>query len=511
MSRRLIQLDMNRVEGDLQITLEVEGNTVTDAWCVGSMYRGYEQVLVGREPTDALVFGPRICGICSTSHLYAATLALEDAGQIPVAPNATRIRNLCLMAEAVMNDARHTFLMFAPDFCNPAYKRHPLYETLLGAFEPPFKGRLARETVQSTKHILGVIVEFGGQWPHSTYMMPGGVTCPLTRDKLAKCLATIETYVRWYETQVLGCSTDQWLSLKNADDFNSWLDVNEYHQNSGVGLITRFGRSIGLQDLGKGASNLLSAGCYYDPAKWQPPYKDRNMLIPGGFYDAETNEISPFSHLEITEHVRHSWFKDYGGGRHPWVGETIPDYQPDGDRYSFAKAPRYQEKVVQLGPLAELTIAGDPLITSFFRAEGPNTWLRQFARLHRPVIVLRQMRKHVQDLIATVDQPTFVKSSVPSEGAGYGFVNAARGSLGHWLQLAGGKIKNYQVITPTTWNGSPRDSLGRRGHWEESFIGLEIKDLDNPVEVGHLIRSHDACLVCTVHFARTGRRITYQT
>ena len=155
MSRRLIQLDMNRVEGDLQITLEVEGNTVTDAWCVGSMYRGYEQVLVGREPTDALVFGPRICGICSTSHLYAATLALEDAGQIPVAPNATRIRNLCLMAEAVMNDARHTFLMFAPDFCNPAYKRHPLYETLLGAFEPPFKGRLARETVQSTKAHFG--------------------------------------------------------------------------------------------------------------------------------------------------------------------------------------------------------------------------------------------------------------------------------------------------------------------------------------------------------------------
>ena len=119
-NRRLIQLDMNRVEGDLQITLEVEGNTITDAWCVGSMYRGYEQVLVGREPTDALVIGPRICGICSTSQLYAATLALEDASQMPVAPNGTRIRNLCLMAEAVMNDARHTFLMFAPDFCNRA-------------------------------------------------------------------------------------------------------------------------------------------------------------------------------------------------------------------------------------------------------------------------------------------------------------------------------------------------------------------------------------------------------
>ena len=89
--------------------------------------------------------------ICSTSQLYAATLALESASQMPVAPNGTRIRNLCLMAEAVMNDARHTFLMFAPDFCNPAYKQHPLYDTMLAAFEPPFKGRLARETVQSSK------------------------------------------------------------------------------------------------------------------------------------------------------------------------------------------------------------------------------------------------------------------------------------------------------------------------------------------------------------------------
>lgn len=93
MSRRFIQLEMNRVEGDLQIKLEVEANTVTDAWCIGSMYRGYEQILVGRE-TDALVIGPRICGICSTSQLYAATLALEGSSKIPVAPNGTRIRNL---------------------------------------------------------------------------------------------------------------------------------------------------------------------------------------------------------------------------------------------------------------------------------------------------------------------------------------------------------------------------------------------------------------------------------
>ena len=106
--------------------------------------------------------------LCSTSQLFAATLALENASQIPVASNGTRIPNSCLMAEAVMNDARHTFLMFAPDFCNPAYKNDPLYDAILAAFEPPFKGRLARETVHSTKQILGIIVAFGGQWPHST-------------------------------------------------------------------------------------------------------------------------------------------------------------------------------------------------------------------------------------------------------------------------------------------------------------------------------------------------------
>ena len=119
------------------------------------------------------------------------------------------------------------------------------------------------------------------------------------------------------------------------------------------------------------------------------------------------------------------------------------------------------------------------------------------------------MEKQVRAIIANLREPTFMRSEPQAEGMGYGFINAARGSLGHWLKVRDGKIENYQVITPTTWNGSPRDSWGRRGHWEESFIGLEIRDLDNPVEVGHLIRSHDACLVCTVHFANTGRKNSF--
>ena len=146
------------------------------------------------------------------------------------------------------------------------------------------------------------------------------------------------------------------------------------------------------------------------------------------------------------------------------MGETKPEYRADSDRYSFAKAPRYKEKVVQLGPLAELIIAGDPLITSFFRAEGPNTWLRQFARLHRPVIVLRANAKARGGPNRKCRRAYFRKVGAPKRGRQD--MGSSMRRVGVWvigLQIAGGKIKNYQVITPTTWNGSPRDSCGQAG------------------------------------------------
>ena len=265
-----------------------------------------------------------------------------------------------------------------------------------------------------------------------------------------------------------------------------------------------------MQHTGQGTPNLLSAGCYYDPSLWAPPFEERSCLQPAGFYDGETKTIEPFSHLEVSEDVRHAWFADPGGGRHPWESQTKPEYHAEGDRYSYAKATRYKDQVVQLGPLADLVIAGDPLLRSFFEREGPSTWLRQFARLHRPVTVLEAMRRTVAELVENLGEPTFISSEPQADADGYGFVNAARGSLGHWVKIRGGRIANYQVITPTTWNGSPRDSSGRRGHWEESFVGLEIKDLENPVEVGHIVRSHDACLFCTVHFVKTGKEMTFR-
>ena len=498
--RRTIKMDLNRVEGDMEVRLELEDHTVTDAWCVGTMYRGFEQILVGRDPGDALVIAPRICGICSTSQLYAAASALETAYGAPVAPNGTRIRNLCLMAESVMSDARHTFLMFTPDFCNDAYRDHPLHALVMELFEPPFKGRLAAETVEATKRILAIVIAFGGQWPHSTYMMPGGVTCSLDASKLDECAAAIDAYAEWYERAILGCTCDEWLSLQTADDFHAWMEVPA-HRESAVGVFARFGRSIGLHELGRGTPHLLSSGCYYDPERWQPPFDERPCLQPGGFYDGERDTIEPF-HQDVAEHLRYARYVDPGGARHPWDSETVPD-DATGEAYSYAKATRYKDHVVQLGPLADLMLAGDPLICSLFATDGATTWLRQFTRLHRPVVTLDAMRETVRALRDHIDQPTFIHSDPHPDGDGLGAINAARGSLCHWVKIRDGKIANYQIITPTAWNGSPRDTAGRRGHWEESFVGMEIEDLDNPVKLFHVVRSHDACLVCTVHLAST--------
>jgi Ni,Fe-hydrogenase I large subunit len=509
MSRRVIQIDLNRVEGDLEFQLELEDRTVVEARCVGTLYRGFEQILVGRSSRDGLVITPRICGICGTAHLNAAVQALEHIGGIPVPPNALRIRNLCLMAETVQSDLRQSFLFFTADFCHPKYAARPLYEAAREAFLP-FQGRIHRGALEHSRHAPGIVAIFGGQWPHSSYMVPGGVTAPPTSRRLIDCLSILNTLTRWFEQAVLGTDLDAWLRLGSADEFFAWLEAKEAHANSAIGLLTRMSRDLGLHRLGFGTAHMLSYGAYGDPNGGETAGPNRKHLFRAGFLNGETGEIEPFDQAEITEHVRYSWFQPYAGGRHPFRGQTVPDYQPHSDRYSWCKAPRYRDRVVQTGPLAELLIDGEPLIRSLYAAEGGNAWLRQFARLRRTSLLLLKMRETLRELAAHLQDP-HIASSAPQDipdGEGCGLVTAARGALGHWVRIRDGAIARYQVITPTAWNASPRDSEGRHGHWESSLLGLTLDDPDDPVEIGHVIRSHDPCLVCTVHLLDTGRRVT---
>lgn len=507
MSRIELNVNLNRVEGDLEIALTLQDGVVAEARTVGTLYRGFEQIMVGRTPRDALVITPRVCGICGAAHLYSAVLALEHVWRMPAPPNATRIRNLCLIAEGLQNDLRQTFLFFAPDFCNARYRGETWFDELTDAFEP-FRGSIYRETLAATRRVVEIVAHFGGQWPHSSYMTPGGVTTPADLRRIVACRAVLDETQRWYEERIIGASLDDWLALDRAEHYFDWLE-KPAHAGSALGLLSRVARSLGLHRWAAGAPSMLSYGAWCDPERWGAPYEAR--LLQGGFYDGESGEIEPLDHRLVNEHVRHSWFRPYEGGRHPWAGETIPQFQPDGDRYTWAKAPRYNEKVVQTGPLAELLLARDALIRSLHAAEGGNAWLRQFARVRRIAYELAHARRMLDELARGLQEPHFLNPAKPQEcdGEGYGLVMAARGALGHWIKIKDGVIEKYQIVTPTAWNASPRDSAGRPGHWEQSLVGVAVADPDDPVEIGHVIRSHDPCLVCTVHMLETDRRISY--
>ncbi len=496
--KKIINVDINRVEGDLELKLETENGIITNAWSSGTMFRGFEKLLKGRNFMDSLVITPRVCGICGTAHLYSAVTAIETALQIPVAPDGIRVRNVCLLAEEIQSDSRHAFLMYTIDFINSKYQSSKYFSSVKKAFEP-LTGNIYKETVIHTKKMLEIVSLFGGQWPHSSYMVPGGVTASPDPKSVRTSLAVTESYIHWYETQILGCSIEKWLSIESAKDLQDWIHEKPEHRQSAAGLYILFGRGIGLHLLGKGAGSLLSYGNYYDPDNWKPPYTERALLRRAGFITEGSSEIQEFNDEEISEHVRYSWYKKYEGGLHPLQGITEPDYRKD-DRYSWAKAPRYGNSVMETGPLSELVIGGDPLITDFFRREGSNAWLRQFSRIHRPAKSLVQLKETLHELLKNSGKPWFTEPvNRMTSGEGRGLIHAARGALGHWVRIENDLIDHYQIITPTGWNASPRDDDGIPGHLESTLIGTKIENEEDPVEIGHIVRSHDACLVCTVH------------
>ena len=500
MDVKTINVDLNRVEGDLEFELDVQGDTIVDARCKGVMYRGFEQLLIGRAPTDSVVITPRVCGICGTAHMYCAVTALERMWNIEVPQVATLVRDFCLMAESVQSDMRQSFLMFTADFCNDAYAKHEMYPLLLEKFEP-FKGQVYRETLDMSRKMVEIVALYGGQWPHSSYMLPGGVLSEPNLERAQASNEIIEKAIRWYETTVLDDTLENWIALDTKEALFDWVDKKDVNK-SAMALFCRFSRDeLKLQDTGKGTPNLLSYGTYKVADTWTPPFDNEQHWWRSGFWNGATQQVEDFDHMHISEHVKYSWFHPYKGGKHPYEGETKPHYRENSDQYTWAKAPRYEGKVAQTGPLSEMVIAGEPLIKDLFLSEQDNCWLRQFARMRRLGLVLQNMRETVSQLTQRVGQVHFnnVPDSQKEDGEGFGLVEAARGALGHWIKVENGVIDKYQIITPTAWNASPKDENDQPGHWEKSVIGMKLDDPDNPIQLSHVIRSHDPCLVCTVH------------
>jgi uptake hydrogenase large subunit len=498
-----INIPLNRAEGDLEINVKIEGGVITEAWSAGTLFRGFEVMMRGRGALDGLVMTPRVCGICSITHLTAAVEALDAITGITPPDNARRLRNIALMVETIQSDIRQAILMFMVDFANrEAYADHPLIDEAHRRYEP-LTGRAAIEVIHETKRLIQAIAIIGGQWPHTSFMVPGGVTSIPEISRLLQCRIMVEAFKSWYERSILGCSIERWSAVRSVSDLDSWLEESSAHRESELGFFIRFSRQALLQTIGRGPNRFLSYGNYPLPTDTEVQGAGGRLMAAGY---ARGTALSPFDSRQITEDVSHSWYEQGGVPVHPFAGKTKPYASGQSSKlYSWVKAPRYGGEVVETGPLAEMVVAGNPLFLDMITRDGPNVMARELARIVRPALLLGPIAIWLNELVERRSDSFYHSVRSIPDGQGEGLIQAARGALGHWVKIQDEKIVQYQIITPTAWNGSPRDESGARGAWEEALVGTPVRDVANPVEAGHVVRSFDPCLVCAVHCLQKGR------
>jgi hydrogenase large subunit len=359
-------------------------------------------------------------------------------------------------------------------------------------------------------------------------MVPGGVMCAPTLTDVTRAWAILEGFRRqWIEPLWLGCSMERYEQIRSLDDFQAWLAEKPEHGSSDLGMFWRISQDIGLDKYGKGHKKYLSWGYLPHEDKYQHPTiegRSKALIMKSGVFDGASRTHMPVDQSDTREDFLHAWY-DETDVVHPFDRTTKPTQKNTTEfagKYSWSTAVAHErEGRLEAGPLARQLVAGwkqgeawqhyDPLVLDMYDKLGASVMLRHFARMHETVKLYRQAERILRELKlndAWYEKPT------ERDGRGWGATEAIRGALAHWIECKDGKIKNYQIVAPTTWNVGPRTTDGIRGPMEEALIGTPIANPVDPVEVGHVCRSYDSCLVCTVHAydARTGTELaTFRT
>ncbi|WP_028664870.1 nickel-dependent hydrogenase large subunit [Runella zeae] len=504
---------VGRVEGDLDVKVYMEDGVVTRAHTQAAMFRGFEQIMAGKDPQSGLIVTPRICGICGGSHLYCASSALDTAWGTTLPPNALLLRALGQATETIQSIPRWFYAIFATDLANKKFANKPLYAEVVKRWAA-YVGTSFQKGVTSSALPVQVYALFGGQWPHSSYMVPGGVMSAPTLKDITRAHAIMNQFRKdWLESIFLGCSIERYMQIKTWDDLMEWGEENESQRNSDLGLYIRAGIEFGLHKFGQGVGKFVAFGTYIHKDLWnQPKIETRNnaVISPGGFWDGK--KYYELDHLQVQEHVKHAWYADVPAA-HPW-DEPLPTPLPSqnlaetnfNDKYSWSKAPRYMNFAAEAGPLSRVIMNAnpankahqfqDPLFMDIMEKMGPSVFTRTLARLHEAPRLYLMIDEWLRQVDLNGD---FYIKPTERDGKGWGATEAARGALAHWIEIENGVIKNYQVMAPTTWNVGPNDETGNPGPIEAALEGTEIEDPHDPVEVGLVARSFDSCLVCTVH------------
>lgn len=481
---RLVVGPFNRVEGDLEVKLDISGGQVQAAWVNSPLYRGFEHILHGKDPRDALVYTPRICGICSVSQSMAAATALARAQGIERPVNGMLAQNLILAVENIADHLTHFYLFFMPDFARDVYEAEPWFAEVAERFQA-VKGSASPDMLPARAQLMHIMGMLAGKWPHTLALQPGGTTRAIDSAETARILMILANFRRFLETHTFGDKLERIAEIASLDELEAWTDEAPA-ASSDFRRFLHIARHLGLRDLGRAEDRFMSYGSYW--------FEDRPAFARGLF---EGGEIQPINLEAIAEDVSHGWYANRKGPRHPKRGVTVPDADaPEG--YSWCKAPRLAGKTIEVGALARQVVDGHPLARDLIANSGGNVRNRVIARLLEIARLLPMMEQWAAAFRPR--EPFCAHKEVPDEAETEGLVEAARGSLGHWLHIRKGRILNYQIIAPTTWNFSPRDSDGAPGPCEQALVGAPVRKGErDPVAVQHIVRSFDPCMVCTVH------------
>ena len=563
---RVVVDPITRIEGHLRIEVQEDGGRISDAWASSTQFRGIETIMEGRDPRDAWAFTQRICGVCTVVHAIASCRAVEDALGITVPPAGGMIRNLVHGMQTVQDHVIHFYHLHALDWVDvvSALEADPAETARIArsisswpnnseTWFAEIQGRI-QNFVESGQ--LGIFTN--GYWGHPAYNLPPAVNLLAVAHYLEALdwqrdvirLHTIFGGKNPHPNFLVGGMA----SAINLDDTGTINAESLTQVGKMIRTARRFVEEVYWPDLlaiagfykewaaiGGGVPNYLSVGEYPENGNWRDV--DSYYFPRGIILDNNLEEVRPYDQEQVREYITSSWYTYEAGdeaGLHPHEGESVPNYtgpEPpweylqDHDKYTWMKAPRYDGRPMEVGPLARMLVAyasGHDEVQGIVgealgRLEvGPealfSTLGRTAARGAETVLLARRMEQWFNafvDRIRSGDTATFNgerwdPSTWPSETRGYGYLEAARGALGHWVEIRNGEIARYQCVVPSTWNCSPRDAAGQSGPYEASLVDNHpLADPERPIEILRTIHSFDPCMACGVHVLdATGREVT---
>ena len=534
--KKIVIDPITRIEGHLRAEVEIdEDGIVKEAYVSGQLFRGIEIILKGRDPRDAGLLAGRICGVCTNSHFRGAISTVEDAYGLKTPHNARIIRDLMSLALFIQDHVVHFYHLHLLDFVDvtKALEADPKMTSKTAHLycDEPYRNSHAHYI--AVKEKLAKFVKSGrlgpfsnGYWGHSDYKFTPEENLLLLshylealkfQSNISRAIAIFGAKTPHPQTIVVGgiTSVADMLNPQRLNDFifimKEAKDFIDRAYLPDMKLLASAYREEIKTGSGRSSGNFLSVGGYaFD--------KENQLFESGVIYSHDLENINSFDEDKITEEVERAWYKD----DKPYYTDlnedgTLKTARPD-DKYTWIKAPRYDGKPMESGPLARVLISYQqgnkyikPFVDEFLTfcdlelLDLSSTVGRNAARAIESAYISEYIFKFINQLVENIkyyDTETWTKytfETLPKEAKGRTFLEVPRGVLSHFINIEEGKIQNYQVIAPTTWNASPKDGKNQRGPYEEALIGIKLHDPSQPLEVLKVLHSFDPCLACAVH------------